>query len=716
MTDPHLPSSVGSGEPGARGSERLGGLGSGDPGGAASEPPGASGPGDPGAVDSPDRPRSSGAFPRSVIALTAGAILLRLILFLGRGDYLAFDEGWYLLLGRSLFTGEGYSLVGIPHTTLSPLFPILAGATGSLLGDWIWGGRVVAAVSSGLLILPAWAVFRRLAPARTAFTALLFVAVLPTLAPFGVPFYVGADLWVGAEPLLHLFLWAGIALWLGALESDRLLSWTLAGAAFGLGFLARPEAIITWGFLGLSALVLAGVRRSPRLLSGAVLMGVGFVVVASPYWTHLHQVTGRWSLTGRGISATANALKVVRGESRGGASSTIESMLWGDDEAYVQRLYGLDDTGLRLRSDYWGIYPEEAGKAGVGTDTVPSVPEVDSGTVRPLTHAGSGADPSVLAADDDAVPPLTGAEGGAARSVPETDGAAAPGVGGALSGTAPGIAGGKARQETGAASSPPGEGEPTLPSSSSFPSFVQLFVRAMTTVLPPILWPFVFLGLLGPRRKRAPDLEIPVVASLLGTSLAVALLVAVDPRTQLFLAPILVFLLARGYYLLDGLLGPSLRNLVPRPGFLGTVLAGLTVVGLLGVSATQLYLGLAYGSPHHVVARQNRMVAEELDTNFHIPPGPVASWHPALAVYADRDWRVLPYADLPGIIRYGQASGARVLILSAYYPPFRGEEILGTRYLVVPVPGGPVVDHGEWVLTPVRGDTLRGLGRLERGS
>ena len=34
-----------------------------------------------------------------VVWLTAGACALRLLAFLGRGDYVAFDEGWYLLLG-----------------------------------------------------------------------------------------------------------------------------------------------------------------------------------------------------------------------------------------------------------------------------------------------------------------------------------------------------------------------------------------------------------------------------------------------------------------------------------------------------------------------------------------------------------------------------------------------------------------------------------------
>lgn len=94
------------------------------------------------------------AGPRSVLLLTLAAVALRLVMFLGRGDYLAFDEGWYLLLGRNLFSGDGYTLSGLRHTTLSPLFPILAGATGAVLRDPIWAGRLVAAVTAGLVVWP----------------------------------------------------------------------------------------------------------------------------------------------------------------------------------------------------------------------------------------------------------------------------------------------------------------------------------------------------------------------------------------------------------------------------------------------------------------------------------------------------------------------------------------------------------------------------------
>ncbi len=589
-----------------------------------------------------------GPFPRSVLLIAAGAIVLRLLLLLGRGDYLAFDEGWYLLLARSLFTGDGYALVGFPHTALSPLFPVLAGALGTALDSWVWGGRLVAAAASGLMILPAWGVFRRLTTARTALIAAGLVAVLPSLAPFVVPFWIGADLWVGAEPLLHLFLYSGVALWLRADEGEeKRIPWLGAGAAFGLAFLARPEAIITWAILGFAALGIAAAGRSAVRLRGAVLMGVGFLLLAAPYWLYIRDVTGQWSVTGRGVSLPTVAVGPAgaRGE-RARASRTIERMLWQDDKAYREYLYGLDATGLRLRSDYWGVPPAREQRA---------------------------------AEERAAEEPAKGGKADAGSAVVESP---VPGT----------------------------QVEP--------PSPATLYLRSMGRILPLLLWLFVVLGAVAPRghegrtARRVLRRELPVAGALVGTSIAIAAVVAVDPRTQLFLVPLLAFYAARGFALIEETVRERWPDAPLRPGFVELVLATTALVWLLGIDARRLYLSLSLGSPHHVVAAQNRAVAEELDALLEDGDGPVASWHPAIAVYADRDWRVLPHADLPAIVRYLDAAGAEAMVLSAYYPPDLGVENLDTRYLVLPVPeaDGP---PRPWRLRLLRGDSIRVLGQLE---
>ena len=584
---------------------------------------------------------------RRILLLAAAAILLRLLLLVGRGDYIAFDEGFYLLLGRSLVTSDGYSLIGIPHIALSPLFPILAGGAGWLLDSWVWGGRVVAVVAAGLLVLPAWAVFRRLAERRVALIATALVAVLPSLAPFVVPFWIGADLWVGAEPLLHLLLYTAVALWLKADEErgDRLHWWAATGALFGLAFLARPEAIITWGLLGLAALGLAAVRSSLRRLAGAALMGLAFVAVAAPYWVHIHDVTGGWALTGRGVSPVSSALRVAQGDERGGAAGTIERMLWEDDAGYERHLYGLDPSGLRLRSEYWGAYPTATSPAPLGGTA--SAPEPSQEEVSPTVS------------DD---------------------------------------------QESG---TPP-----------AGPSTITLYLRALGIILPLLLWPFVILGLAQPRPKSVLRRELPVTLSLVGTSLAIAAVVAVDPRTQLFLVPLLALYAARGFSLVEEEVQKRTKGRGLRRGFVETGLAVIAIVWLLGINAQRLYRSVVLGSPHHIVAEQNRMVAEGLDRVLEGEEGPVASWHPAIAVFADRDWRVLPYADLPAIARYTTAAGATAIVLSAYYPPDVGVENLDTRYLVLELPDSAaaeaVVERApdRWNLQIEQRDSIVATGSL----
>ncbi len=582
-----------------------------------------------------------------VLALAAGAIVLRFLLLLGRGDYLAFDEGWYLLLARSLYTGDGYSLVGIPHVTLSPLYPLLAGAVAVAVDSWVWGGRIVAATASGLLVIPVWYVFRTVTSARTAFSTALLVAVLPSMAPFVVPFWIGADLWVGAEPLLHLLLFTAIALWLRADRNGHLPAWAAAGAVFGLAFLARPEAVIAWGILGIVALAGAAIRRSPGRLVGAVLMGLGFGVVAAPYWIHIHDVTGTWSLTGRAVAPLASA---VGGEAsgRGGPASDIERMLWSDDTSYEQRLYGLDPSGLRLRSEYWGVYP------GPSPESPGSEP---SGAREP-----DATDP------EQALGPLASAEDTAAGAEDSV----------ALKG----------------------------------PSTLVLYFRSLGQIAPLLLWPLVLVGVFWKRPARQQwRAEGAVAGALFGTSLAVAGFVAVDPRTQLFLAPLLCFYAAQGLAVLDELVQERSAGDAIQPRFLQTVLLAAGVAWLLGINGQRLYRSLTYGSPHHVVAEQNRRVGEELSDLVPLSDGPVASWHPAIALYADRDWRVLPFATFPEIVRYARAADARVMVLSAYYPPPLGVENLNTRYLVLPVPERD--DERAWTLRIEHGDSIRSVGVLD---
>ncbi|HEX6589365.1 MAG TPA: glycosyltransferase family 39 protein [Longimicrobiales bacterium] len=551
---------------------------------------------------------------RPVLWLALLAILLRVLMLFGRGSYVAFDEGWYLLLGRNLWSGAGYTLSGLDHVTLSPLFPILAGGLSVLTGDAIWAGRLVAAICAGLVVVPAWYLFRRLADERIATHAAAFVAVMPALCAFTVPFWIRWELWVGAEPVLHLFLYSALALALRAFDRPTASAAIACGAAFALAYLARPEAIVVFALAG-TAFALASARSRnlvrPRLIAAALCV-VAFAVVAAPYWLYLHEQLDRWTVTGRGVELAAAA----GGSAPSGAATTIESMLWEDEEGYVRRLYALDRSGTALASDYWGVRqaapdstPTQMEAAGARTDSTDP-----SEQVRPAAAPASAS-----------------------------------------------------------------EGDP----GSRAGAGVGRYIRSLLTILPWWAWLFAIAGAALPRgrRRRA---ELLVAAPLIGTSVLIAVIVATDPRTQLFLAPWLAFYMARGVVAagrwIQSRVGPELREGV-AVGLVSVTLAFLMV----GVSARRLYLSVAVGSPHHIVGAENAAVGAALRSLA--PAGaPVMSWHPALALYAGRDWRVLPFEPLSRIVRFARTQSDPVLVLSVYYPPpiLQGDE--APHYLIVPVP------------------------------
>ena len=558
---------------------------------------------------------------RPLLLLVCAAIALRLVLFLGRGGYVAFDEGWYLLLGRSVFSGGGYTLSGLQHTTLSPLFPLLAGAVWRVIGDPVWAGRLVAAFAAGALVWPCWHIFRRIGSERSAWLGCVIVAVMPALAPFVAPYWIGWDLWVGAEPVLHFFLFAALALVLRARERARALDWILAGAAFALAFLSRPEAVIPFGIIGLIIGIDALRRRSRSLLLHAAVFGLAFLLTAAPYWVYLHDVLGRWALTGRGVELAAPVQPAGTGGAPAGAAATIETMLWGDDETpYVQVLYALDASRTRLASTYWGV-PADASPAAV--PQAAPLPVADTQLQRTQ-------------------PPVADTQ---------------------LQGTQP----------------------PGAETQLQRPSRLVLYADALLRIAPWYVWLLAVLGVLvGARVLRV---ELLVVVPLVVTSLVIARVVAIDPRTQLFILPLVAFYAARGIHAAAAYIEARAADGQVRPGFAAQALAAIVVALLLGTQARWLYLSLSLGSPHHIAGTANQRIGAALQ-EFVPTAAPVMSWHPAIALYAEREWRVLPSAPFNDIVRYADANGIEYAVVSVYYPGPQLIADMPTEHLVLQIPDG----------------------------
>src|SRR5690606_5984960 len=124
------------------------------------------------------------------------------------------------------------------------------------------------------------------------------------------------------------------------------------------------------------------------------------------------------------------------------------------------------------------------------------------------------------------------------------------------------------------------------------------------------------------------------------------------------------------------------------------VLAAVSLVLLLGISARRLYMSVSIGSPHHIVGAENRRTAREL-RRLLPPDEPVMSWHPALALYSERDWQVLPFAPLDRIVRYAAANHIGHVVLSGYYPPRWTLDWIPGEYVILRVPPA-ATGGGHW--------------------
>jgi hypothetical protein len=85
------------------------------------------------------------------------------------------------------------------------------------------------------------------------------------------------------------------------------------------------------------------------------------------------------------------------------------------------------------------------------------------------------------------------------------------------------------------------------------------------------------------------------------------------------------------------------------------------------------------------------------------------SWDPSVALYAGRDWRVLPYGTFPEIARYAAAIGCEYVVLSRFYPAPEIMEQVRANFLVLHLPATEAAAN-RWnvELTGSAGDVVFG--------
>ncbi|HHB89903.1 MAG TPA: hypothetical protein ENK60_01190 [Anaerolineae bacterium] len=243
------------------------------------------------------------------------------------------DEPDYLLLARSLLRGTGYRLNNLPELHTPPLGPWLA-ALAVKLGAPLEAGMLVWHVVAGVALVGVlYGLARDLTGRpRIGLLAALLAALSSALAV--QPLYWGSM----TESLFMVLLFAGLwAMW-RALRRDHWLPATLAGMAFGLSYLVRPEGLIWWAWF---AFILAGsILYARRGWRSFFLYLAGFLILSVPYLTYLYQHTGHIILSGKtGLTAAMSVLIVEKGNALGNdygslLDSTGQEILWFSPERF----------------------------------------------------------------------------------------------------------------------------------------------------------------------------------------------------------------------------------------------------------------------------------------------------------------------------------------------------------------------------------------------
>jgi 4-amino-4-deoxy-L-arabinose transferase-like glycosyltransferase len=557
---------------------------------------------------------------RALVLVVVGALALRVVLLLARGDYIVYDEGYYLLLARSLRAGTGFTLNGLPHVALSPLQPVLVALASAAGAPDLWASRVLAALCGALLVFPVAALARLAGGERAVLPAAVLAAVSPALMSF-VPFFPGRswNLYFGSEPLFLLLAFGAVACAVRA-ESGS-WRWSLAGGALAaLAYLTRLEGAVLAGVLLVVLAARLALRRGSAAAWGRLaLAAAAGVLVAAPYLVYLHRELGRWALSGRVQAATGpsggESPSAVEGARSGG--QILSGFVWqGESDAFLRALNGLDASGTRMASQYWGV-----------------------------RHAGA-----------------TAAAAHVAGSRQPADSAGAPGA-------------------------------------SMHRTALRVWWEGIGAVVP---WWLLAIALVG--LAMGLTQALPWVFPLAVCALLPSMLTYVEPRSLLPLAPLAAI------YAGVALARLGARAPTRMAGAATALLPGVVALALARPAVRDGVQAWNQMTPLQQVASARRAVGEYVAG--HLPAdATVMSWHPAVAVWAGRPWRVLPYDSFERIMAYARTEGAAAVVFSRFEPsPIPTPPRAFT--IVLPGAGTAAAGGGRVQLQPVDETPLLFVGRL----
>lgn len=225
---------------------------------------------------------------------------------------IAFLIKWYFLQFFHVISADGIAYVNIAKDFVDgrglagavhfpPFYPILVGLTSLLVPDFELAGRLVSMVMGSLIVVPVYLLAREFFDRRAGLIAAVLAISWPSIRSW-------SNEVMSQATYMTLVLFGIYLLW----RAWKRASWPfslLGGVCLCCAYLTRPEGVLL--FLALTAvLMVASLPDSlpARRLVYLLIAWVAFFVVSFPYLNLLHELTGRWQLSGKSSVTLADAL------------------------------------------------------------------------------------------------------------------------------------------------------------------------------------------------------------------------------------------------------------------------------------------------------------------------------------------------------------------------------------------------------------------------
>lgn len=218
-------------------------------------------------------------------------------------DVISADGISYITIAKNFITGKGLSAA----SHYPPFYPILVGLASVLTTDFEIAGLAVSITMGSLVVVPVYLLGVEFFNKRTGLIAAILTVTWPTLR------YWSTNI-MSQATYITLLMFGIYFLWRGYRKGSLIFS-VMAGIFFACAHLTRSEGVLVL-FTAVVILIACTFinHDSPRKLIYPLLSVGVFFIVFSPYLIMLHDLTGKWQLTGKSKIAIADALSEYLGK------------------------------------------------------------------------------------------------------------------------------------------------------------------------------------------------------------------------------------------------------------------------------------------------------------------------------------------------------------------------------------------------------------------